>query len=209
LPALLRQAQISSVPVQRVNLPAFSTWARRVRVWRHRVAHSCQSLTTLAGCWTTPGNEAWNRGPPGRLADGLIPQVEAPADAVTGIRERRVLGQMMKEQDAAALDRHGDWLSLEQTIWNARGQVGGSGWRGPRRWMPGMTHRHPFASVASVSGSQTVSMWVASGFGQMHSLILMPIGFGQQRRALKVLRQWRSGGLMRVCWIGLEKISRR
>src|SRR5579859_3827298 len=53
---------------------------------------------------TTARDEAWKGGASGRLADGLIPQVEAPADAVTGIRERRVLGQMMKEQHPAAFD---------------------------------------------------------------------------------------------------------
>ena len=53
------QAQMGSLPVQRVNLPALCVWARRERVVSQSCSQSCQSVTAVSGCWrlraTKPG----------------------------------------------------------------------------------------------------------------------------------------------------------
>src|SRR4051794_18833783 len=52
-------------------------------------------------------DEAREPGTPGRLADRVVPQVEAPADAVAVVGQRGVLGLVVEEEHPAAIDWQG------------------------------------------------------------------------------------------------------
>src|SRR6185295_8667742 len=79
--------------------------------------------------WITSaaGYEAWEGWAAGGLADRLVAQVEAPANAIAEVRERCVLGQVVEEQHAAAAYGDGNGLAIQERLGNAaarRGAVG-------------------------------------------------------------------------------------